>query len=514
MPRVQKLSALLLFCALCTLWWCADAKELSRTRGSIHFTALHTASLNGRLEEVRKLLAAGAEIEEKGGPQHTTSLHEAAMYGHEAVARLLLKHGADMTARCNSGGSPLHYAANQGRTALVRILLDNGADISATTDDGRTSLHDAAAERREAVVRLLLEYGADVLAKWGGKSPEDLAVQKSEHRIAAMLRAAAMLTAARPPRGVPGPIQYRRAGVQHALLPRNVQDPGVALNGDVAAYPALCAAASEGRTEEVRVLLVAGADIEERGGPGASTALHHAVSGRHAAMARMLVANGADVSAKGEHGDTPLHRAAQHGLEAVPLLLLDHGAEVSPTDIGGRTPLHEAAYGAAACGTVDAHECCLRYESLTWLLLGRGADVSAKSNEGATPLHIAADAGQEGMVRLLIEHGADVWAKTSRGSSRGMTPLDIASGRSDGASTTIAAMLRAEAQRRAQEGAGRKKQEANRVGVGPTPGPGSKKQEAGRGTDSFALVSGFLFVGWAVNAVTIVQNPGRMIKRL
>ncbi|KAK1795649.1 hypothetical protein P4O66_001144 [Electrophorus voltai] len=49
------------------------------------------------------------------------------------------------------------------------------------------------------------------------------------------------------------------------------------------------------------------------------------------------------------------------------------------------------------------------------VLLSRGASVNAQDNELWTPLHAAATCGHTGLVRILIQHGADLLAVNSDG---------------------------------------------------------------------------------------------------
>ncbi|MDP7518467.1 MAG: ankyrin repeat domain-containing protein, partial [Arenicellales bacterium] len=69
-----------------------------------------------------------------------------------------------------------------------------------------------------------------------------------------------------------------------------------------------------------------------------------------------------------------------------------------------------------------------------------GADVNAKGERGLTPLHFAVvaalDSGDNKVIELLIENGADVNAKIVSGRHQGMTPLDITGGLSEAASLT------------------------------------------------------------------------------
>ena len=69
-----------------------------------------------------------------------------------------------------------------------------------------------------------------------------------------------------------------------------------------------------------------------------------------------------------------------------------------------------------------------------------GADVNAKKEDGQTPLHSAVvaalDSGDNKVIELLIENGADVNAKIVSGRHQGMTPLDITGSLSEAATLT------------------------------------------------------------------------------
>ena len=58
------------------------------------------------------------------------------------------------------------------------------------------------------------------------------------------------------------------------------------------------------------------------------------------------------------------------------------------------------------------------------LLVEHGADVTAKDKSSSTPLHLASSFGTPEIVRLLIERGVDI---TAEDESR-KTPLHLASG--------------------------------------------------------------------------------------
>jgi len=144
-----------------------------------------------------------------------------------------------------------------------------------------------------------------------------------------------------------------------------------------------------------------------------------------------LLDNGEDIGATGgPRAWTPREVAAMSGPVTTVQLLLDNGAEVSAKTAHGLTPLHYAARQSQAVAVV-------------LLLIDNAAEVSAKNKVGLTPLHLATFHGHKAVVQLLIQRGAELSATTDAG----LTPEDMAT---VGAHLQIAAMLKAEALRRAQ----------------------------------------------------------------
>ncbi|XP_047100837.1 ankyrin repeat domain-containing protein 39-like [Schistocerca piceifrons] len=85
------------------------------------------AAMEGEVEEVRALLAAGADVGARDWAGRT-ALHCAARSGHAAVVRLLLSAASDPNARDQWGQTPLHLAAYNGHTEAAAALLQAGAD--------------------------------------------------------------------------------------------------------------------------------------------------------------------------------------------------------------------------------------------------------------------------------------------------------------------------------------------------------------------------------------------------
>jgi len=139
-----------------------------------------------------------------------------------------------------------------------------------------------------------------------------------------------------------------------------------------------------------------------------------AVFGRTEIM-RMLIDAGADVNAPNKSLWTPLHDAAWHGqTEAIDLLIL-HGARLDAMTDDGNMPIHKAAHNGKSL-------------SVTYLLM-YGTEVDVPNRDGNTALAVAAFYGQADVCKLLIAVGADIHHKNNYGSA----PMDEAmrGGRND-----------------------------------------------------------------------------------
>lgn len=156
-------------------------------------TALMLAAKLSSREVVKKLLSAGAEINDRnlnGG----TALMYSAIPGDSETLMLLLNHGAEVNVAAKFGWTALMVAAAKGHAEFTSILLDHGAevntrdvyrwtplmrasysgheqavaallsdekiDVNAQDDNGATAMHHAATNGHVGIVELLLEHNA------------------------------------------------------------------------------------------------------------------------------------------------------------------------------------------------------------------------------------------------------------------------------------------------------------------------------------------------------------------
>ena len=115
----------------------AIKKTMARYSDKIDWTELHTAAVLGDLDEVKQLLANGADINRKDNAGWTP-LRMAAFYGFKEVAEFLIASGADVNVKDIEGYTPLHMAVLHPE--IVKLLLSNGADVNSKNKDGETPL--------------------------------------------------------------------------------------------------------------------------------------------------------------------------------------------------------------------------------------------------------------------------------------------------------------------------------------------------------------------------------------
>jgi ankyrin repeat protein len=153
-------------------------------------------------------------------------------------------------------------------------------------------------------------------------------------------------------------------------------------------------------------------DDEDEENPFHEQPLHVACEYGHVDIVRLLLDAGSYKSAWDDDRCTPYIVAVKRGQEAVVLFLLDGGQQVDGTADDGIDSGHTALCAAAWYGQ----------ESMVRLLLDRGADVNAVNRAGSTPLHAAAWSGSVALTRLFLDRGADSKVRDEDG----WTPLDIA----------------------------------------------------------------------------------------
>ena len=153
----------------------------------------------------------------------------------------------------------------------------------------------------------------------------------------------------------------------------------------------------------------------------------------------MALAYGAEVTARQEQGLLAIHLAAVLGFDQFVRRLAGSGADLAGRDLNGNTALHSAISmppeallkAVRDIQIVDESEADVIRErhrrspaECCTSLLALGGPVDAFNHDGAHPLHLAAECGDEEVVAVLLNHGADPFIRGR--TAEGLTPLHVA----------------------------------------------------------------------------------------
>jgi ankyrin repeat protein len=350
-------------------------------------------------------------------------LVEAAKNRDVAAVRALLNQGVDVNSRYPDGATPLHWAAHWGDLETADLLILSGADVNATDDLGVTPLALACQVGDPAMVQKLLTAGANpTVALRAGETPLMLAA---------------------------------RSGNLDAVKALLLRGANVNAKETTQGQTALMWAAAEKHADVVGALIQAGAEVNARSN-GHYTPLLFSARSNDVESARVLLAAGANVNDVDRDGNSSFVVAALMGHTEIASVLLENGADVNSAG-GGFTALHWAVgfwdqgfsgpFGVKAENSEWSAISGLRGEAkfeFAKLLLDHGADVNAKltriprqgglggggtigvSLVGGTPYLLAANSGDVGLMRLMLDHGADPHAVLRNGTTALMLTVGIA----------------------------------------------------------------------------------------
>jgi len=147
--------------------------------------------------------------------------------------------------------------------------------------------------------------------------------------------------------------------------------------------------------KEEAALLLLDAEPEERQTPQfLGKTMEDAVRKDESILVEALLRHGAPANGILSSGNTPLDAAAFAGAVKAVGILLNNSADPNLSGPGGTTPLEDAALKG--------------FDSIAGMLLDHGASVDhINSGSGTTALYAAASFGKGGVVKLLLNRGAN-----------------------------------------------------------------------------------------------------------
>jgi ankyrin repeat protein len=381
-------------------------------------TALHWAVRFDDVEIADMLIGAGARVS-AATREGVTPMQLAALNGNGVMIERLIKAGANPnTPLTPAGDTALMMASRTGKPDAIKVLLDNGANVNTKeTWGGTTALMWAVAEQHPAAVQVLIDYGADVNAR-------------------------SNFVAAANGRGFEG---------RTPVAPQ----PGQAAEEFASGWlTPLMFAAREGDVESARLLIAAGANINERASDG-KDALGLAIFNGNYAIADFLLDHNPNVNQADTQGFTPLFWAVDRRnmetapnfpwmvtTDPLPLIKKLLGAGANPNAIVNNTPRARMRAGSPRIvfATALMRGAFSADLELVSLLLSYGADAHVVSKDGETMIEAAAGLGfiqgySKGksaaerleVVKLFVQLGADV----NQADDYGITPLMVAGNMGD-----------------------------------------------------------------------------------
>ena len=393
-------------------------------------TALHWAVFKSNKEMVNLLLKSGANAK-AANREGSTPMWLACVNGDAATISALLAAGADANEKLPLGRSPLMIAARTGNVDAIKVLVDKGADVNAKeTLRGTTPLMWAADEGHAAAIQFLLQHGADIKARSlpmeRGSGP---ALGKANDPRKAVAAQGAALAAGQPSPG------FGNARLANATAGAQ----GRAGRGGGRGGDATTTAADGTDDGATAVGFTRRAQGVKDGGQ--LTALSYAAKADDLESVKVLLAAGADVNEVTGYGWSPLLIATQNRYYKLGEYLMDHGADVNLTHKGGWTPLYLATDNRnIEGGDYPVRKSDMDHLEYIKLLLAHGANVNARIKDstetrtvftnqwldenGATAFLRASQSGDIELMKLLLAHGADPKIATVLG----VTALHVAAG--------------------------------------------------------------------------------------
>ncbi len=399
-------------------------------------TAVHWAAFHNRADVIRRLAAAGADIDQPNDYQ-VRPLSLACEVGNADAAMALLALDADANAPRLGKETPLMLAARSANPEIVRRLIECGAKIDAKEVGKQTALMWASAAGNVQVIDVLIDAGAELDYRLPGSDFSALALAAREGQSGAVMRlldaGLDVNTNIHPKRGGE---RAPREGMSllllavesgHLELALKLVQRGADPNDQRSGYAPLHAISWVRKTE-------LGDNPDGDPAPRITGGLHSL------AFVAEMVKAGADVNLRLERGSskgrlqpqgaTPFLLAARGADLPLMDLLLELGADPSIPNADGTTALMAAAgVGVVAVGeepgTPEEVDAALRR------LVSLGLDPNAVDSNRETAMHGAALRNFPSSVAVLDELGADprVWNNKNQ---RGWTPHDIAAGKRPG----------------------------------------------------------------------------------
>ncbi len=302
---------------------------------------------NNQIKGIQEFLKAKGDIcfQDEAGE---TLLTKAVRDGHIEMAGALASLGVDMDLKDNQGLRPIDWALKQNMGEMFVVLLN-----AECTKKGHLNIQEPVTKAIEEGYDNIIEY-----------------LLKAEAPLVENGDASLLLSALKPFEEDHSYIYSKEKKPLHR--PKEI--------------------VTAGRKKIAKLLIEAGADLNQKDGEG-NTSLILATQNGYSALLPLMIEKGADIHAKNNKGLTAFQIALSENLTQSALMLLDAGEDVNNGGETNFTPLMRIALS--------------RNVPLAQELIVRGADVNVINIEGKTAAMMAAENGNWPMVKCFLDAGLD-----------------------------------------------------------------------------------------------------------
>jgi ankyrin repeat protein len=420
--------------------------NIAQTSG---LTPLMLSVHTGNADIVKKLLAKGADPNRATTRTKDTALMWAIGEGRSEIARLLLSANADARAFSAPGLSPMMFAARNGDIEMAKTLMAAGVGVNDLAPDGTHLLPYAIVSGQPQFALFLLDQGANPNGEMGGVR----AIHAAAGSVGVWLSdwnrrhggAGSLLGGAGFPGGGGRMTGPDRVNLVKALIAKgadpNARTTTSVVNPGYIGYPKKGAfesfATGIGDERGATAVWIAAYDSSTSGGNaagGMGDAAAQAAAAQEAGDAAQQAAQAPQQQGRGGRGAAPgagggrgggFGMGSSDGVEIVRALIAG-GANINLTTDDGSTPLMVASgLGRSTFQPgLQRGRRSVSAEEMVKFLLDSGADIHTVNEADFQAIHGAAFAGNNEVIKILVDRGANINARDYRG----RTPYRIAEG--------------------------------------------------------------------------------------
>lgn len=315
-----------------------DVKEKELEEQQALLNEMFGAVTAGDPDVVKKMIKEGKVDYYRQNGNGETALTQAIQNDDVAMTKLLVQE-AIINLKNEAGETPLTLAIKKQNDDIINLVLDR-AKGSLKNNFGEAPLFLALENQNLYLIQKLIKDGADVNRLSNGITPLARAAELNNYRaVGYLIRSGATPNLPNDNGEIPLHVAIKNGyDVVAGILINKSEDAYSDANWfNAIGDPLLNLAAANGNTELIRMLVEAGASVNEIDHEE-NTPLHIAAMNGNTKAITLLMTYDADIDYRNLKGATPLMLAAMNGQKETYTMLAEYGANEKVKDYLGYTP--------------------------------------------------------------------------------------------------------------------------------------------------------------------------------